>query len=152
MGRKSTVTDKSNARYVRITDEDIWQKIDKLMELDCYKTSMNQLLNDAIKIGVPELYVKHFTESEIDGEMKPIEIPVVFQEGSRDYYLVRLMKEMIALLSTNKSLLSSMFNASLETLKGRNANADRFERGGYGSTPYYIIPQEARMLKEANKK
>lgn len=152
MGRKSTVTDKSSARYVRIADESLWQMIDKLMELDCYKNSMNQLLNDALKIGVPEIYAQHFIEKEIDGEIKPVEIPVVFQEGSRDYYLVRLMKEIIALLSTNRSLLSSIFNASLESLKGRNANADRFEKGGYCSTPYYIIPQEARMLKEANQK
>lgn len=62
MGRKSTQTDNRARRYIRILDDDKWSKIDKLSTLEKYGNSFNQLINNALDLGLPLLIKAEFGE------------------------------------------------------------------------------------------
>ena len=64
MGRKSTITDKRERRYIRISDASRWELIDKLSTLEKYSNSFNQLINDALDFGLPLLIKAEFGDIE----------------------------------------------------------------------------------------
>lgn len=145
------ITNKNTRKFVTITDMNMWSMIEDIMTVKGYK-SFNKVINDALIYGLPELHKRLFDKVEIDGEEKNFEIPKGYGSEVMTFQIIRLLKECIANDLTIKSLISSMFNVSVETLKGNMVSAERFEKGSYAFTPQFIIPQEVKMLKEANKK
>jgi len=146
MGRKRTITDKRERRYIRITDADKWELIDKLSTLDKYDNSFNQLINDALDYGLPLLIKTEFGDIE-DEET----------EGNRhsahgkdeEFYgqVVRLMREMIMNANINKALLSSLFEVKNMELQHRPVSPTAFETGCYQDLPKFAEDYELRTLK-----
>ena len=54
---------KRQRRYIRIRDQTLWEKIDRIMEEEKYKKSFNKVINDALYFGLDEL-MRHLFERE----------------------------------------------------------------------------------------
>lgn len=140
-------TDKRCRRYIRITDENMWQKIDEIMKLPEYK-SFNKVINDALFYGLDSLYDSLFEVTEEAVRSTPQRK----QSGAdtEEYFMriVRLLQEIILNENINKSILCSLFQAKEMELKGDLCRADRFGSGRYKDTPECFVMDELRMLKE----
>lgn len=140
-------TDKRCRRYIRITDENLWQKIDEIMTLPEYK-SFNKVINDALFYGLDSLYNALFdvTEDTVRATPKPKRN----NADTEEYFvrIVRLLQEIILNENINKSILCSLFQAKEMELKGERCRADRFGNGRYKDTPECFVMDELRMLKE----
>ena len=150
MGKTGVDKEKRSRRYIRISDDNLWETIDEIMSLEEY-SSFNKVINDALIFGLPELHKRLFDVVEIDGESKSYAIPKEYGEDALHFQLVRLLRESIANEMSIKAILCSIFNALSEQLNGRSANAAKYDSGGYKQTPDFIVLQEAKMLKEAGK-
>lgn len=146
MGRKSTITDKRERRYIRIIDADKWDQIDKLSTIGKYENSFNQLINDALDYGLPLLIKAEFG----DIEEEETESGGHSAHGKdEEFYgqVVRLMREMIMNANINKALLSSLFEAKSLELKHKSASAAAFDSGCYQDLPKFAEDYELRTLK-----
>ena len=130
-------------KHIRITDADIKDKLNRIMELPQYN-SFNQAICDALFYGVPVLYEKLFGELKEEAH----EIFDVLREspgGGEDdaFYeiIVRLLKEIVLNETINKSMLSSIFNACKESY------GKEFAEGGFAGTPDYLESYELKGLK-----
>ena len=47
-------SDKRQRRYIRIRDQTLWEKIDRIMEEEKYRKSFNKVINDALYFGLDE--------------------------------------------------------------------------------------------------
>ena len=150
MSKTGIDKEKRSRRYIRISDENLWETIDEIMSLK-ENSSFNKVVNDALIFGLPELHKRLFDVIEIDGENKSYVIPKEYGEDALRFQLVRLLRESIANQMSIKALLCSIFNAVSEQLHGRDANAAKFENGGYRQTPDFVVLQESKMLKDAGK-
>ncbi len=54
-------SDKRQRRYIRIRDQTLWEKIDRIMEEEEYRKSFNKVINDALYFGLDEL-IRHLFE------------------------------------------------------------------------------------------
>ena len=52
--------ERKSRKYIRINDDEIWEYIKKIMELEPYRKSFNKVINDALKCGFPILYSSLF--------------------------------------------------------------------------------------------
>ena len=108
--RGERVTDRRARRYITITDDAMWEYIDKIMTHPDYDKSFNKVINDALYYGLPEL------EKRLNGSvsLKEPETDKLSQVPTpeSDYYfqIVSLMKEIIANQLTLKKLSCSEFN------------------------------------------
>jgi len=62
MGRKLKQHAHNASIYFQIFDDDIWQMIDRLMELPKYAKSRTSLLNNALAYGLPKLIEDEYGE------------------------------------------------------------------------------------------
>ena len=99
-------------RYIRITDGDMWAKIDKIMTLDKYSKSFNKVIIDALYFGLDELIARLFEAVE-EVEDKPAEIKLIRRvDGMNEEYfsdIAKLLKELIIDVTVNKSILCSLY-------------------------------------------
>lgn len=146
MGRKSTQTDNRARRYIRILDDDKWSKIDKLSTLEKYGNSFNQLINDALDLGLPLLIKAEFGEIDEDEEER---IYSTIHSKDEEFYgqVVRLFGEVIMNLNINKSILSSLFEAKRLELTHRPVSGVAFETGCFQDTPKFVEEYELRTLR-----
>ena len=146
MGRKGTITDKRERRYIRITDAGKWELLDKLSALDKYHNSFNQLINDALDYGLPLLIKAEF--GDIEGEAEE-SVGAVRHSKDEEFYglVIRLMKEIIMNANINKALLSSLFEAKSLELKHQSVNATAFDSGCFQDLPQFAEDYELRTLK-----
>lgn len=112
MDKKQTKTDNRMRRYIRITDGDMWAKIDKIMTLDKYSKSFNKVIIDALYFGLDELIARLFEAVE-EVEDKPAEIKLIRRvDGMNEEYfsdIAKLLKELIIDVTVNKSILCSLY-------------------------------------------
>lgn len=154
MGRPRKNPDHAAGYFIRIRDEDKWKLIAKLQEIGKYKNSFNQMVNDALDYGLPQL-IKAELGEEIelakDGETIIAKSPLDI--ATERYYteVVRLLKEIIVNVTINKSLLSSLFQAKAIELKGNRVAGDKFFSGLYNDTPECLAAFELRSLKGIRK-
>ena len=110
MDKEQTKTDNRMRRYIRITDGDMWAKIDKIMTLDKYSKSFNKVIIDALYFGLDELIARLFETVE-EVEDKPAEIKLIRRvDGLNEEYfsdIAKLLKELIIDVTVNKSILCS---------------------------------------------
>lgn len=144
MGRKSTQTDNRARRYIRILDDDKWSKIDKLSTLEKYGNSFNQLINNALDLGLPLLIKAEF--GEIDEEER---IYSTIHSKDEEFYgqVVRLFGEVIMNLNINKSILSSLFEAKRLELTHHPVSGEAFATGCFQDTPKFAEDYELRTLR-----
>ena len=113
MDKEQTKTDNRMRRYIRITDGDMWAKIDKIMTLDKYSKSFNKVIIDALYFGLDELIARLFETVE-EVEDKPAEIKLIRRvDGLNEEYfsdIAKLLKELIIDVTVNKSILCSLYN------------------------------------------
>ena len=146
MGRKSTITDKRERRYIRIIDADKWEQIDKLSTIGKYENSFNQLINDALDYGLPLLIKAEFGDIE-DEETERSGLSAHSKDEEFYGLVVRLMREMIMNANINKALLSSLFEAKNMELQHRPVSPTAFETGCYQDLPKFAEDYELRTLK-----
>lgn len=143
--------DKSNIigieKHVRITDIDMSNQIDKLMELPEYK-SFNKVVNDALFYGLPKLTESIFGEVKLEEE-SPRKEPLHFMYFDEKQFgiIVRLLKEIVLNVTINKSILSSLFHVKDFELDGLKVDKHKFLQGLMSDTPDYLNDYETLGLK-----
>jgi hypothetical protein len=157
MGRNSKVGDHQPLVYFRLTDDDKWQMIDKLMTLPKYSKSRTSLLNNALDYGLPKLLEEEFGEITLCEEPKTypqqtaesVSVQAISDESVKE--IIRLLKEIAMYTMLNKSISCSLFNALSRDLKGKLPNAEAFENGDLRDTPKYLEKKEIELLKEMSE-
>ena len=158
MGRKSTVTDKRARRYIRILNELSWAYIDRLMQIEKYKNSFNQLINDALDYGLPLLLKAEYGEIEEETNPtnfeEPIASPRIVVETIDDRKvdeIADLLEEVILNTSLCRSMLSSLFNERAKNLYGYSIRPEQFENGDLRDTPDFLSGHEKMILDRINE-
>ncbi len=135
-------------RYIRITDLNLWEMIDRLMSLEEYSKSFNKVINNALFIGLPLLVQNHFGTEEQEPEVQPTKS--IFEE---DYIVqvIRLLKEIVLNETINKSILCSLFNLKVQDESLGLKTKEKLEKGGFRDTPEYLSIYEIKGLKDLRK-
>lgn len=148
MDKEQTKTDNRMRRYIRITDGDMWAKIDKIMTLDKYSKSFNKVIIDALYFGLDELIARLFETVE-EVEDKPAEIKLIRRvDGLNEEYfsdIAKLLKELIIDVTVNKSILCSLYNERARALNKESVSGKKFAEGRYAETPDYLSDYEIRV-------
>lgn len=140
-------TDKNTRKFITIRDEGKWEQIEKLMTLPRYQKTFNQVINNALDYGLPELIKVEFGEVGIS-ENETHENDRRERKDNEFYgEIIRLLGEIIINATINKSILSSLFEARRLELKGQAVSGNAFESGGFQETPEYIESYELCALK-----
>ena len=137
-------------RYIRITDADMWAKIDKIMSVKKYSKSFNKVIIDALYYGLDELMSHLFERVEI-AEEGAEKTKLVRRDGVNEEYfwkLSQLLREVIINVTINKSILSSLFNERANERNGKSVNGRKFVEGRYSDTPDYLTEYEMHGLRE----
>lgn len=135
-------------RYIRITDLNLWDMVDKLMTLEEYSNSFNKVINHALFIGLPLLVQNHFGIEEQEDQIESTDS--TFKE---DYVeqIIRLLKEIVLNETINKSILCSLFNLKTQDESLGLKTKERLEKGGFRDTPEYLSIYELKGLKDLRK-
>ena len=153
MNRNKTTTENRQRRYIRITDEDMWAKIDKIMTLDKYSKSFNKVIVDALYYGLDALSDRLFGTAEVE---RPAETPPERRaDGVQEEYfleIVQLLKELIIGVTINKSMLCSLYNERERALNKEGVSGKKFSEGRYAETPDYLSDYEIRSLRALRKR
>lgn len=137
-------------KYITITDLKLWNLIEEIMGYEQYSKSFNKVISEALVFGLPMLLKKIKGDVVIEEEKKTT--PKV--DFSNDEYfltLTALMREIVANVLINKSILCSLFNAKLEEYKKGKVIPSKFSSGSYRDTPDYLLQFEQEMLRSINK-
>ena len=147
-------TDRNTRKYITISENELWEYIDKIMELDEYKKSFNKLISDALDYGLPLLFKHHFEQvEEIQGDSSVTKIIRKINGVDENTYniIVKLLKEVILNVTINKSILCSLFETKNIELSGENVSHKKFKDGAYRDTPEYLINYEIKGLNDIRK-
>lgn len=158
MGRKLKQHEHNASIYFQIFDDDIWQMIDRLMELPKYAKSRTSLLNNALAYGLPKLIEDEFGEKTLYDEPyeQRAEKPAVqiITESVRDERIdemIRLLQEVVMNTTISKSLVCSLFNAKSAELNGKPLSAKKFDSGAMRDTPTCMTKYEIDRLNEMDE-
>ncbi len=139
-------------KHIRITDEEINNKINRILELPEYRT-FNQVVNEALFYGLPILCEKLFGEATLSEEIAPPSL--IKSVGGLDAksfaVIVKLLKETVLNVTINKSILSSLFHGKCLEYKGCEVDAKNFEHGVISDTPDYLSEYEIQGLKKLRR-
>lgn len=139
-------------KHIRIADEEINDKINRVLELPEYK-SFNQVVNEALFYGLPILCEKLFGEVSLSEEAAP----PLQREKSESLddksfnVLVKLLKETVLNVTINKSILSSLFHDLGRINKVLNLDNEEYEQGLISDTPDYLYEYELEGLKKMRR-
>ena len=153
MNRNKTTTENRQRRYIRITDEDMWAKIDKIMTLDKYSKSFNKVIVDALYFGLDALSDRLFGTTEV--ERSAGTNPERRADGVNEEYfweIIKLLKELIIGVTINKSILCSLYNERERALNKEGVSGKKFSEGRYAETPDYLSDYEIRSLRALRKR
>lgn len=139
-------------KHIRITDEELNAKINRVLELPEYK-SFNQVVNDALFYGLPILCEKLFGEATLSEETMPPSIKQSFGglDDKNFNVLVKLLKETVLNVTINKSILSSLFHDLGRINKVLNLDNAQYEQGLISDTPDYLYEYEMEGLKKMRR-
>ena len=153
MNRNKTTTENRQRRYIRITDEDMWAKIDKIMTLDKYSKSFNKVIVDALYFGLDDLLDRLF--ETVEETERPTETKLVRRVNgvNEEYFweIIKLLKELIIGVTINKSMLCSLYNERERALNKESVSGKKFSEGRYAETPDYLSDYEIRSLRGLRK-
>ncbi|MBD5131423.1 MAG: hypothetical protein HDT28_02355 [Clostridiales bacterium] len=150
---KRKQTKKAVDRHIRITDIDMLEQIDEIMEDPEYK-SFSKVINDALFYGLPILRNKLYGEVTLDDEQPAPQRPQI--NGSRlddELFdtIVKLMKETVLNVTINKSILSSVYHDLGRVNKVLQLDNDLYEKGLMSDTPDYLYEYELEGLKKLRR-
>ena len=98
--------ERKSRKFIRINDDEIWEYIEKIMELDEYKKSFNKVINKALVYGLPILYNSIFNTVEENEESNSSIKMVRKIDGVDENYfskITNLIKEVVFINSINFS-------------------------------------------------
>lgn len=152
---KRKQTEKAVDRHIRITDIDMLEQIDEIMEDLEYK-SFSKVINDALFYGLPILHNKLYGEVMLDDQPTPSRPQINGSRLDDELFdtIVKLMKETVLNVTINKSILSSIYhdlgciNDALNLDKDLN---DLYEKGLMSDTPDYLYDYETDGLKKLRR-
>ena len=151
-GGDRNISDNRARRYIRITDTECWQMIDKISQDEKYKNSFNKIINDALFYGLPLLYEKLYGVAVLSAEESPLsERKISRLEDKQFAVMIRLLKETVLNVTINKSILSSLFHGKCLEYKGGKVDAENFENGIISDTPDYLYDYEMDGLKKLRR-
>ena len=132
-------------------ENELWEYIDKIMELDEYKKSFNKVINKALMYGLPILYNSLF-EMEEENKMS-VQMIKKINGIDENYYsqITNLIKEVILNVTINKSILCSLYGIKEIETKGGKVDIKKIKKGAYRDTPDYLIDYEINGLNELRK-
>ncbi len=139
---------RNTRKHLSIIDMNLWEQIDKIMELDEYKKSFNKVIIDALYLGLPELINKLFERVEDDKKSEKLVKKIDGVSEEYFYDIVLLLKEVILNVNINKSILSSLFNSKILDYQKAVVNSENFAKGQYSSTPKHLTDYEVRELRK----
>jgi UDP-galactopyranose mutase len=144
-------TDRNTRKYITISENELWEYIDKIMELDEYKKSFNKVINKALMYGLPILYNSLF-EMEEENKMS-VQMIKKINGIDENYYsqITNLIKEVILNVTINKSILCSLYGIKEIETKGGKVDIKKIKKGAYRDTPDYLIDYEINGLNELRK-
>lgn len=142
-------------KHIRITDSDVTEKINRILELPEYK-SFNQVFNDALFYGLPVLCEKLFGEVTLSAE-EPAPVPPTIRQSCSVLdeeilnVIVRLLRETVLNVTINKSILSSIFHDLGRVNRVLNLDGELYEQGLLSDTPDYLNDYEISGLKKLRR-
>ena len=146
--------ERKSRKYIRINDDEIWEYIKKIMELEPYRKSFNKVINDALKCGFPILYNSLFNIVE-EKEENNTSIKMVRKINGVDenYFsqITNLIKEVVLNVTINKSILCSLYGIKEIEIEGGKVDIKKIKKGAYRDTPDYLIDYEINGLNELRK-
>ena len=143
-------TDKNIRKYITINDMNLWEYIDKIMELDEYKNSFNKVINKALYYGLPIFYnslFKSYDNTSLEENEKNIN--EINEELLNS--IIKLLKEIILNATINKSILCSLFEIKGLELEGYQIDSKKYRNGVFRDTPDYLLNYEAKVLRDIRK-
>lgn len=148
-------------KFIRISDAEIWNLIDRIMTVPEYEKSFNKVINHALKYGIVSLYEELFLKEngKSDKEIEGTQISSLVKKTKEDMItedyldeLKTLMKEEILNLTIIKSIVGALYNIKENEIIGEPLSKDLMDDGRYGGTPKYLEAYELRMLKNLRGK
>ena len=146
---KRKQTEKAVDRHIRITDIDMLEQIDEIMEDPEYK-SFSKVINDALFYGLPILHNKLYGEVTLDEQPAPQRPQINGSRLDDELFdtIVKLLKETVLNVTINKSILSSIYYDLGRVNSILQLDNDLYEKGLMSDTPDYLYDYETDGLKK----
>ena len=147
-------TDRNIRKYITISENELWEYIEKIMELDEYKNSFNKVVNKALMYGLPILYNSIFnTVEEKEENNSSIKMIRKINGVDENYFsqITNLIKEVVLNVTINKSILCSLYGIKEIETEGHKVDIRKLKKGAYRDTPDYLIDYEINGLNELRK-
>ena len=147
-------TDRNIRKYITISENELWEYIEKIMELDEYKNSFNKVINKALMYGLPILYNSIFnTVEEKEENNSSIKMIRKINGVDENYFsqITNLIKEVVLNVTINKSILCSLYGIKEIETEGHKVDIRKLKKGAYRDTPDYLIDYEINGLNELRK-
>ena len=143
-----------NSFYIRIYDDELLQSIYELDHTKQY-SSMNDLMTQALAIGVYEIY-KTFGKKKV---LDAASINNVNTLGADVQNLLKNIKYMskkiddvFVMLNIIELLNTTIFNAFHDMLSGDTVTAEQLDSGYYSMLPNNLAEIKNELIKHANKR
>ena len=136
-------------RRIRIYEESLWQYIDKLLRAESFDGNFNEVINQALKIGLPRLYELTFDPKEYYKRLNQEKTESEVTRDIRDLSVT--VDEMSVNVGIIKYLLSILFNVEGHKLEGKALTADMLESGIFASLPKNLQEIENTMIENTRK-
>lgn len=143
-----------NSFHLRIYDAEVLKSLNELFEVGDYE-SMNELLNDALRVGAEKIYLEF-------GKRKLLTQPLAFPEKSDGKKLddvlheqskQKLMQEdMFILMNSIEAIVSSIFNMQRAGVVGEPLSAELIDSGYYNALPDNFREIKDSLIKRFNRK
>ncbi|MBD5131760.1 MAG: hypothetical protein HDT28_04105 [Clostridiales bacterium] len=139
-------------KHIRITDSDITEQIERVMEHPDYK-SFSKTVNDALFYGLPILCEKLFGEVSLpETSVPPSERQAAESLDEKSFnVIVKLLKETVLNVTINKSILSSVYHELGRVSDVLKLDGDLYEKGLMSDTPDYLYDYELEGLKKMRR-
>lgn len=134
---------------IRIYEEILWQYIDKLLKVEPFAGNFNEVINQALKIGLPRLYELTFAPKEYYKRLNQEKTESELTRDIKD--LAVTVDEMSVNVGIIKYLLSILFNVEGHKLEGKDLTADMLESGIFASLPRNLQEIENTMIESTRK-
>lgn len=133
-------------RHIRIYDEDIWEKIETLLNSGYFR-SFNDIINKALNIGIPKLYKRTFDFEYGDDTDDGKKLDEITHKLNK---LNKAVDEAVLNDNLTHWLLSSLFNCEAKKLDGETVSAELMNDGTYSTLPKLLEDIQNTFLKKRN--
>lgn len=145
-----TMEKRTIEKRIRIYDESLWQFIDKLLRAESFNGNFNEVINQALKIGLPRLYELTFNPKEYYKRVKEERSDGEIEGQIRDLSLT--IDELSVQVGIIKYLAATLFNVTGQYLDGKSLTSDMLESGVLSSLPRILQEIENEMNESARRK